>query len=81
MAPAQLALIEDVLAPKHEKDVVFIDLTGDESVILKNLRKGHRSSLTAARRAGVKIEKVERNVPGNLAVFKEMYNATMIRKT
>lgn len=79
MASAQLALIGDVFAPRYEKDVVFIDLTGDEADILKKLRKGHRSSLTVARRAGVKIDRVE-PTSGNLTVFKEMYDATMIRR-
>jgi len=79
MALDQVALIGDVLAPKHEKDVVFIDLTGDEAAILKRLRKGHRSSLSAARRAGVKVERVE-PTNGNLSLFNEMYRATMIRR-
>jgi hypothetical protein len=77
--PHQLALMQGVLVARHEKDVVFIDLTEDESKIAKNLRKGHRSSVALARRAKARLEKVETSET-NLAVFGEIYAGTMVRR-
>jgi hypothetical protein len=79
MVQDQCPMIRDVLASTYEKDVVFIDLTADEESIIKQLRKGHRSSITLARRSGVRVEKVEVSVT-NLLEFKAMYEATMARR-
>jgi hypothetical protein len=75
----QLTLIQGVLAARHEKDVVYIDLTEDESTIAKGLRKGHRSSVALARKANARLEKVETSET-NLAVFGEIYAGTMVRR-
>ncbi len=79
MAQYQLALVNPVIAPKLEKNIVFIDLAQSETALTKSLRKGHRSSIAAARRAGVRIEKREATA-SNLAVFNEMYDTTMVRQ-
>jgi hypothetical protein len=75
----QRALIGETSGLRHEKDVVYIDLRQDEDAIAKGLRKGHRSGIAAARRAGVKVEKVDPNA-ANIARFHEMYYATMSRR-
>jgi hypothetical protein len=75
----QLSLIQGVLAARQEKDVVYIDLTGDESKIAKGMRKGHRSSVALARKGGARLEKVETSET-NLAVFGELYAGTMVRR-
>ena len=79
MTQHQLTLVKPVIAPKFEKNIVFIDLAQSEAAITKDLRKGHRSSIAAARRAGARIEKVEATA-NNLTLFNEMYDATMIRR-
>jgi hypothetical protein len=79
MAAHQRALVCGTLAPRHEKDVVFIDLASDEGDIRRRMRKGHRSSAAVARRAAVRVEKVEPSA-SNLALFGEMYTATMVRR-
>jgi hypothetical protein len=60
-------------AGKREKQVVWMDLTADN--IESGLRKGHRSSVAAARRAGVTIGTL------TLGEFYQMYLATMERLT
>jgi serine/alanine adding enzyme len=79
MSEHQCALFEGSIALDYIKDVVVIDLDGGETEMLKGLRKGHRSSISAARRAGVRVETVEAT-PANLDVFREMYLATMKRR-
>jgi Acetyltransferase (GNAT) domain len=79
MAQHQLAIVSPVLAPKLEKNIVFVDLAQSEAATKKDIRKGHRSSIAAARRAGARIEKVEATA-NNLALFNEMYDATMVRQ-
>lgn len=79
IAEDQRALVSDLIAPRHEKDVVFFDLTEPEANLLKDLRKGHRSSITKARRTGVDIQSVEPS-QRNLALFNEMYQETMRRR-
>jgi hypothetical protein len=75
----QLALIGDALAPRHEKDVVFIDLERDRGAVSKDLRKGHCSSIALARRSGVRVERVDANAV-NIAAFSAIYYATMRRR-
>jgi hypothetical protein len=79
MADYQLALIGKTMAPQHEKDVVFIDLSAGQEGILAGVNRGHRSSLNKARRAGVRIEKVEPTAQ-NLAMFNDIYKETMTRR-
>jgi hypothetical protein len=79
MADHQLGLIGPVMKTSAVKKVVFIDLAQGETAIQKKLRKGHRSSIATARRARVRVEKVE-TTSINLALFKEIYDATMVRQ-
>lgn len=79
MAEYQLALIGQTIAPRHEKDVVFIDLSRGEGGITAGINRGHRSSLNKARRAGVKIKKVPPST-SNLNIFNEIYRETMVRR-
>ncbi len=75
----QIAIMRGMVAPHREKNVVYIDLTGGDDAILAGLNRGHRSSVAKARRAGVRVEKVE-PTPRNLMTFNEIYSATMIRR-
>jgi hypothetical protein len=75
----QLALLKDALAPRHEKDVIYIDLGGGEEDLARGLNRGHRSSIGKARRGGVRVEKVEPTA-ANLATFDEIYRTTMTRR-
>lgn len=61
-----------------EKEIVYIDLTADDAAIWRGVRKGHKSSITRARRENVKVERVAAN-PENLEAFKSLYYATMER--
>jgi hypothetical protein len=79
IAAHQCALLERHIAVEAIKEVVVIDLEGDGSEMIRALRKGHRSSITAAKRAGVRVEAVEAN-PANLNAFRELYMATMERR-
>ena len=79
MAEHQRMLIGDTLALRHDKDVVVIELGGNEAGIEKGLRKGHRSSISLARRAGVRVEKVEPS-DANVALFSAVYHETMLRR-
>jgi len=79
MAEQQKALIAPPIVPKLAKEIVFIDLAKDEDAIGKQYRKGHRSSIIAARKAGVRAERVAAT-PANLAIFNDIYNATMVRR-
>jgi hypothetical protein len=79
LAGHQRMLIGDSVALRHEKDVVFIDLSEGEPGIVSGINRGHRSSISKARRAGLRVEKVEPNAD-NLALFDELYRATMTRR-
>lgn len=61
-----------------EKEIVYLDLARNETELWQHLRKGHKSSITKARREGVVVEQVECNA-GNLQAFKSLYYATMER--
>ena len=77
IAEHQRSLLGGYLVPKFEKSVVFIDLL--QADFTSALRKGHRSSISTARKSGTRIEKVD-TTARNLANFGEMYDATMVRK-
>jgi len=79
IAVEQRSLISEIFDTKYEKDVVVINLEQSEVELLGGLRKGHRSSVTRARRSGVEIEAVEPS-KSNLALFTEMYEETMRRR-
>lgn len=79
MADHQRGLIGDRFMLSHEKDVVFIDLSAGESGILSGINRGHRSSISKARRAGLRVEKVEPTTR-NIALFDDLYRATMKRQ-
>jgi len=79
MTDHQRMLIGDTLALRHEKDVVIIELGGSEAEIEKRLRKGHHSSILLARRAGVRVERVEPS-DANIALFSAVYHETMLRR-
>ena len=74
----QLPMVETVLSPRFEKDVVVISLAGDDVALRSQLSRGQKSNVAKARRAGVTVRKVEANTP-NLATFNEIYYATMQR--
>jgi hypothetical protein len=61
-----------------EKEIVYLDLAADETEIWQGVRKGHKSSVTRARRENVKVERVAGNEQ-NLAAFQTLYYATMER--
>jgi hypothetical protein len=61
-----------------EKEIVYMDLAAGDSVIWRGVRKGHKSSITRARRRNVKVERVEGNAE-NLNAFKTLYYETMAR--
>ena len=75
----QEATIRGILTPQLEKNVVIIDLRPSEEEILRRVRKGHRSSIALAQRRGIRVVKVAPNNE-NLAVFHEIYSATMMRR-
>jgi hypothetical protein len=62
----------------RQKEVVYVDLPGSEALRWKATRKGHRSSITKARRNGVRIEKVS-PAPGNVELLNRLYYETMER--
>ena len=61
-----------------EKEIVYLDLAADEAETWRAVRKGHKSSITKARRENVKVERVDANAE-NLLAFKSLYYATMER--
>jgi hypothetical protein len=79
MVNHQLSLVENVVSASHEKDVVFLDLQTSAAEIWNGLRKGHRSSINAARRSGAFVERVDADA-ANLRLFNEMYYVTMERR-
>ena len=62
----------------RQKDVVYVELPGSEDLRWKALRKGHRSSVTKARRSGVRVEKVA-PTPENFESLGRLYYETMER--
>lgn len=71
--PFYAAMQLKLVRAEVEKEIVAIDLTGnglDEAA----MRHGHRDSLRRARALGVKVEQT-----GDVAMFLEMYCATMAR--
>jgi hypothetical protein len=62
----------------YQKQVVYLDLLKTEAQLWKELRKGHKSSVTKARQKGVTIAKVD-PTPENLKIFTQLYNQTMQR--
>ncbi len=79
MAPHQLQTIGAIQECRHEKDVVVVDLARGEDALWENVRKGHRSSIKLAERAGVTVARVDANAD-NLALFGDLYYATMNRR-
>jgi hypothetical protein len=79
MHETQRALMAGVREAAHEKDVVLIDLAPDEDEMVRGLRKGHRSSITLARRSGVEVAAVAAS-PENIALFTDIYTETMVRR-
>lgn len=79
LAGHQLPLVEGVLRPTHEKDVVYLDLSGTQEDLAAGLNRGHRSSVSKARRAGVRVERVDATA-ANLATFDAIYRETMERR-
>jgi len=79
LAEHQLSLVDGMLNPRHEKNVVFIDLSGSEADLLKGLNRGQRSNISKARRADVSVARVEPSAQ-NLSTFNDIYTATMTRR-
>jgi len=79
LAEHQLALLRGTLHPRHEKDVVYIDLDQSEAGLAHGVNRGNRSSIAKARRFGVRVEKVEPSRP-NLELFGGLYRDTMVRR-
>jgi serine/alanine adding enzyme len=67
------------VALTEEKEIVYMDLGTEEADIWRGVRKGHKSSITKARRENVKIEHIAGNEE-NLEAFKTLYYATMARR-
>lgn len=69
-----------IVGVETRKEVVYMDLTGSEAERWKAVRKGHRSSITKARKSGVRIEKM---VPtrGNFDELNRLYYSTMKRNS
>jgi len=74
----QLPMVETLLEPRFEKEVVVMSLDEGEAAIRSQLSRGHKSNIAKARRAGVTIAKVEA-CPANLAIFNGIYYGTMQR--
>ncbi len=75
----QLALLDGTVPCRREKEVVYIDLAGDEAALLSRLNRGARSSVAKARRAGVSVETIA-PTRAALAAFQEIYLETMARR-
>lgn len=78
-ADQQINLISGMLAPNLQKHIVYMNLDESEDVLTRSLRKGHRSSITAARRANVVVERVKPD-QNNISLFHAMYVETMNRR-
>ncbi|MGD9925608.1 MAG: GNAT family N-acetyltransferase [Pseudorhodoplanes sp.] len=79
MSDHQRALAGTVVMPLLQKQVVYVDLTQTQAAIAKGLRKGHRSSIAAARRAGAVVQRAAPTID-NLTRFNALYHATMVRR-
>lgn len=75
----QLALLDGAVPCRREKEIVYIDLGGDEAALLSGLNRGARSSVAKARRAGVTVEAIA-PTRAALAAFQEIYLETMARR-
>lgn len=62
----------------HSKEVVYIDLSRSEEELWKGLNRGHRSSISKAKRSGVTIEKLA-PTPELFRVFTRLHLQTMKR--
>ena len=62
----------------RQKEVVYLDLPGSEAQRWKATRKGHRSSITRARRSGVRVEKMAPTRP-HFDELNRLYYETMER--
>jgi hypothetical protein len=65
-------------APMRQKSVVYIDCACDEAQRWGRLRKGHKSSITKARRSGVQVDLVDPTA-ANFAQLNRLYTDTMRR--
>ena len=65
-------------APMRQKTVVYIDCREDRQQRWSRLRKGHKSSITKARRGGVQVDLVA-PTPANFAQLNALYTETMRR--
>ena len=74
------ALLVDAgeIIPVKQKEVVFIDLTLDETALWQGVRKGHKSSVKKAIKNGVRIEKVD-PTEANFETLNRLYYQTMER--
>jgi hypothetical protein len=79
MADHQRELIGRTIDLRHEKDVVFIDLSHGSEGILSGINRGHRSGINKASRANVQIRRVE-PTDANLDILSEVYRQTMVRR-
>ena len=79
MEDHQRRLIGETFTLRHEKDVVFIDLSKGDQSMLAGVNRGHRSSISKASRANIQIRKVEPSGV-NLGIFNEIYTQTMVRR-
>jgi hypothetical protein len=62
----------------RQKEVVYLDLPGSEGERWKATRKGHRSSITRARRLGVRVQKMA-PTPAHFEELNRLYYETMER--
>jgi len=67
-----------LVAVEQRKEVVYMDLTGDEAGRWKAVRKGHKSSIGRARKSGVRIERVA-PTGANFDELNRLYYHTMER--
>lgn len=65
-------------APVRQKTVVYVDCACGHAQRWSRLRKGHKSSITKARRNGVQVDLVE-PTPANFARLNDLYRETMRR--
>jgi len=67
-----------MIYPVRQKRVVYLDLSGAAEQWSKAIRKGHKSSISRARKRGVRIERVEPTAE-RFDVLNRLYYATMER--
>lgn len=75
----QLPALLDLRRPERTKDVVVVPLAGGEDALRAGLSRGQRSNIAKATRHGVQVERVPAD-PAHLAIFSELYYATMHRR-